>query len=85
MGANVMRQDDSYSFEIIKHTIDAVIPTLVSVSVLLRAFSIECHVKLIHFVLTFFIEFERKALTCNLYFFPSKKEQVVSPITYAAF
>ena len=31
MGANVMRQDDSYSFEIIKKTIDAVIPTLVPV------------------------------------------------------
>ena len=33
MGANVLRQDDSYSFEIIKKTIDAVIPTLMSVSV----------------------------------------------------
>eukprot|EP00795_Rhopilema_esculentum_P004548 gene4548-20800_t len=30
MGANVLRQDDSYSFEIIKRTIDSVIPTLVS-------------------------------------------------------
>ena len=32
MGANVLRQDDSYSFEIIKKTIDAVIPTLLVVS-----------------------------------------------------
>ena len=31
MGANVLRQDDSYSFEIIKKTIEAVIPTLVTV------------------------------------------------------
>eukprot|EP00112_Aurelia_sp_Birch-Aquarium-sp1_P006370 Seg1704.8 transcript_id=Seg1704.8/GoldUCD/mRNA.D3Y31 product="HEAT repeat-containing protein 1" protein_id=Seg1704.8/GoldUCD/D3Y31 len=30
MGANVLRQDDSYSFEIIKNTIEAVIPTLVT-------------------------------------------------------
>ena len=35
MGASVMRQDDSYSFEVITKTLDTVIPALIQVC--------ECH------------------------------------------
>ena len=31
MGASVMRQDDSYSFEVISKTLDTVIPALIQV------------------------------------------------------
>ncbi len=35
MGANIMRQDDQYSFQVITKTIDTVIPALIQVRVLL--------------------------------------------------
>lgn len=48
MGASVVRQDDSYSFEVITKTLDTVIPALIQVCVVCLNciyFSCACEVK----------------------------------------
>ena len=43
MGANIMRLDDAYSFQVINKTVQAVIPALIQVSELSTSRASKCH------------------------------------------